>query len=173
MDTFFWNFAIGPNPTHVCHLCVISYRTELYRIKYRFVLMHFLVIMQTYFIFFYFSFTHLFSYKVARFLNRFDQHVRGIYALCCLFQWTAQLCLGRLGVFFPGRHQSTGYRHARKTHSASGVPDKLHRQRCRWKSKSDNERKSSYGRAMSVASHSARHRSKDRQTRSVFGRNIV
>jgi len=54
MDTFFWNFAIGPNPTHVCHLCVISYRTELYRIKYRFVLVHFLVIMQTYFIFFYF-----------------------------------------------------------------------------------------------------------------------
>ena len=28
------------------------------------------------------------SRKVTLFLNRFDQHVRGIYALCCVFQYT-------------------------------------------------------------------------------------
>jgi len=47
------------------------------------VLMHFLVIMQMYFILFYFSFIHLFSYKVTRFLNCFGQHVRGLCSLLC------------------------------------------------------------------------------------------
>ena len=49
--------------------------------------MHFLVIIDVNVFYFIFIFIFLIcSRKVTLFLNPFDQHVRGIYALCCVFQ---------------------------------------------------------------------------------------